>query len=470
MDALALSQAPVTHDDLLERVGLENSAVAVDNLLAEVRRAFEDNKNLAGVFFPPEATKVVLEEYRRLKGEHALDRNPPRPTLTSHAAGEHFGKFPFDGEVATGAQLRIFHVLKGHELTPVAPALDPSAIHTKPLPFESSPTDVITFAVYDTVAKKWDYQVLPHGALSMYPWKAPLHYGDGWITGMVAYRGNGATYVFRPDLHLKRAARDAKRLGCNGVSKDMLSDMLRDHLDGDLRFIPALGNPAGNRYYIRFAAFPNVTGPKLRGQDRAIMLMGTPIGDYKGAEKLKVHVLGERPVVPGLGATKANTNYAEAVRQAAPYSNRGYHEVLFTRHDALQEGVSANVGVVIYGAGRDNKDLLLTPDPELMNVLPGVTMQSICELAMHYGLDVRPSHVSLKEALAAIREGRGEMFMTGTAMTLCEVGQLDYEPEVLFRQEKPGLSRISQYLRKELDLILKRQHPDPHFNDWMHKI
>ena len=106
---------------------------------------------------------------------------------------------------------------------------------------------------------------------------------------------------------------------------------------------------------------------------------------------------------------------------------QGCEQVLwvFGEDQEVTEVGAMNLFVLLKEAGTGKVELV-TPPLTSGTVLPGVTRQSVLELAGEIaGLEVRERRLTLPELLAASREGRLlEMFGSGTAAIISPVGGL----------------------------------------------
>ena len=118
--------------------------------------------------------------------------------------------------------------------------------------------------------------------------------------------------------------------------------------------------------------------------------------------------------------TQYNLDFQQAEMQ-------GCEQVLwvFGEDQEVTEVGAMNLFVLLKEAGTGHVELV-TPPLTSGTVLPGVTRQSVLELAGEIaGLKVRERRLTLPELLAASREGRLlEMFGSGTAAIISPVGGL----------------------------------------------
>jgi branched-chain amino acid aminotransferase len=89
-------------------------------------------------------------------------------------------------------------------------------------------------------------------------------------------------------------------------------------------------------------------------------------------------------------------------------------------------------------------------------ILPGVTRQSILELARMRGYEAEEAPVSVHEAMEA-----DELFTTGTAVVVCSVGSLTYRgnKKAYTAPGQPGKVALEMY--KALTELQTEVAPDP---------
>ena len=354
---------------------------------------------------------------------------------------------------------------------------------------EGIATDNQTIGCYDPAQQKWIIQTIPFGKLDLHPYDARNHYTNGFFTGIIAQKIGDEMYIFRLDEHVKRAARDAKKTQIPNVDEDMLYAMTRAQLSADKRWMPDaelnVDNPengekgVGNRYYYRIFGVPTHEGPRIAApKDPGNFTMGaigTVVGPYKGRDMLNIVLRNNRPVAETFMETKQNGNYAGPMADLLPYMGAGYDEGVFTQGG--QEEMEARE--VLEGSGcnyivRKGNTILMPPE----NVLPGITAKSVIELAKSYGYDVEEGKtVCVQDLIEA-----DEILATGTAMSVRGVGKIDVDTgekdpngmpimkTIFGGPEKTAMGLLAQRASDDLKRIMRREHPDARFNDWMQKI
>lgn len=424
------------------------------------------------LFRGDEHSREILNRFADAAGDF-----PPNPefatgsklVVTAHENGaDRHGRFPHNPQDKF-SHLRVSRAPK--VIVPKRPDLQTLArLNSEPLAFRSFPTDVQTLAIYDPETKLWKAQVLPAGELAADHWERMYHYPDGFITGMIFYQDEEGIYGFRIDKHIERACSDAKRRDFIGVTPEFLKKLFVEQLSGDKRWVPQVGNEAGNRYYGRFIGYPTNSAPPLRGKEKEMLFLGTPVGPYRNDQMLRIKQLGPRPVVRGFGNVKSPMNYAGPVGEFAPHQDAKYHEAMFmanTEHDGkrVQEGTSVNFAFVKHFAG--GKPMIMIPSLGHGDILPGITMKSVVELAQHHGYEICHQDVYYEDI-----EDADEILVTGTAMSVRGVEMMDdVDGEVIFQSKFGGnMGPVASQMAKDFQLILQRKHPNPELNAWMQKI
>jgi len=106
---------------------------------------------------------------------------------------------------------------------------------------------------------------------------------------------------------------------------------------------------------------------------------------------------------------------------------QGYTQVLWI--DAKERKYVEEVGTSNIFFFIDNE--LITP-PLKGTILPGVTRDSVLQIARHWGLDVSERLITIQEVVDAAAGGAlKEMFATGTAAVISPVGEICYQEKVL---------------------------------------
>ncbi|MBE9545943.1 MAG: branched-chain amino acid aminotransferase, partial [Proteobacteria bacterium] len=253
-----------------------------------------------------------------------------------------------------------------------------------------------------------------------------LHYGQEIFEGMKAYRGgDDSIYLFRPEENFKRLNASAERLCMPSVDIDFIMEALKELVLLEKDWIP---HGSGTSLYIRpvMIATEAYLGVHTSGEYLFYIIVG-PVGAYypQGFSPTKIYVSDEyvRAVRGGVGYCKAAGNYAAGLYASKLANEMGYTQVLWL--DALERKYVEEVGTsnVFFVIGEE----LITP-PLSGSILPGVTRDSVIQIARSFGINVQERQLSMDEITAASADGSlKEVFASGTAAIVSPVGQIYYK-------------------------------------------
>jgi len=306
-------------------------------------------------------------------------------------------------------------------------------------------------------------RVQPYGPISLDPSAAVLHYGQEIFEGMKAYRWqDGSIRTFRPEENAKRLQRSAVRMALPELPTDYFLESLKELVAADGDWVPSAPDTS---LYIRPFMFAKEAFLGVRPAKKVnYYVIASPAAAYfsGGLAPVSIWLSSQysRAGKGGTGAAKTGGNYAASlVAQAEAYEN-GCDQVLFldSEHDRYLEELGGMNIVLVKKDGT-----LLTPASE--SILPGITRDSILQLAKDRGHAVEHRPVTLDEW----REGAAsgdivEAFACGTAAVVAPIGLLkgtDFE----IRHEATD---VALSLREELTGIQYGRVEDRH--DWMLRL
>jgi branched-chain amino acid aminotransferase len=305
-----------------------------------------------------------------------------------------------------------------------------------------------------------DPRIEPYGPISLEPAAAVFHYAQEIFEGLKAYRrADGGIQLFRARENLKRMNRSAARLCMPALDEDFMSEALKELLRLDQYWVP---RTQGSSLYVRptMIATDPFLGVKPSSSYLFFIITG-PVGAYyaEGFNPTKILVADQyvRACSGGVGAIKAGGNYAASLLAAEEAYGKGYTQVLWldaVEHKFVEEVGTSNIFFLL-------EDKLITP-PLTGTILPGVTRDSVIQLARDWGIEVEERSISILEVLELLRKGRmKEIFATGTAAVVSPVGQICYKEELLTINDG-RVGELSQRLFDELSGIQYGERPDPH--------
>lgn len=271
----------------------------------------------------------------------------------------------------------------------------------------------------------------PFHDLQMHPAASSLHYGLQCFEGMKAYIGvDGALRMFRPDMNMSRMRSSCERVSLPDFDGDAFLDCIKELLKVERAWVP---QGVGFSLYIRPTAisthpFLGVAGPEAS----KLFVILSPVGPYYKSGFAPVQLYADpvhvRAWRGGTGDAKVGGNYAGGIRIAAQAAAKGYSQVLWLSGDDHQVTEVGTMNQFWFLHRKDGGRELLTADLD-GTVLPGVTRDSILQLARQWGeFDVSERHYTIAEITEAIDEGRMiESFGTGTAAIVSPVDRIGYD-------------------------------------------
>ena len=299
--------------------------------------------------------------------------------------------------------------------------------------------------------------IMPYGKFPVYPSLCALHYGQIIFEGMKAFRGAGGIVLFRPRKYLERLNRSAARLCIPQVDIDELLDGLVQLVKLDQKWVP---KKEGTSLYIRPFIFGSGNFLGVRSSDTfRLLVITSPVGAfYKvGFNPVKLCTPGGyiRAALGGLGAAKTPANYAASLLPAEDAKKKGFQQVLWLdakENRYIEESGAMNVMFVI-------GDEILTA-PLGGTILPGVTRETVIELARSWGLKVSERPYTIDEVIAASKNGTlREAFGTGTAAVISPIGEIAHNgTTITLNGGKTG--PLSKRLFDEITAIQYGRKPD----------
>ncbi len=309
-------------------------------------------------------------------------------------------------------------------------------------------------------------QILPFGKIEVLPSLSTLHYGQSVFEGLKAFRSaKGGINVFRPEKHAERMYHSSDRLCIPRVDKQLFLDAVDALVTLDQEWVPS---KKGTALYIRPFTFATEDYIGVRVSEKySFFIITGPVGAYykEGFNPVSLMTSGEfvRAVRGGLGEAKTAANYAASLLPAYEAKKRGYAQVLWL--DALEEKYIDEVGTMNICFVKDN--VLITP-PLQGTILPGVTRDSVLQLARHWGVQVEERRISIDEVMSSIKDGSmTEVFGTGTAAVISPVGEIYHRGETaIVNGNRTG--PLAQKLFDEITGIQSGERSDPF--GWVHHV
>jgi branched-chain amino acid aminotransferase len=297
--------------------------------------------------------------------------------------------------------------------------------------------------------KEWlSPKIIPYGPLEIFPSMCSLHYGQIVFEGLKAFfTKSGAINLFRPQTYHKRMNQSCQRLCIPEISLNLFLEGLKELVRLDKSWIPT---KRGYSLYIRpfLFATDNFLGVKI-SETYSFITITSPVGAYykEGINPVKLITSGEyiRAAKGGLGAAKTPANYAATLLPGELAKKKGFTQVLWL--DGIERKYVEEVGTMNLFFLFENE--LATPPLE-GTILPGVTRDSVIQLAKDWKINVVERKVSIDEVFAASKKGTlKEVFGTGTAAVISPVGEIHHEGQKIVIHNNQ-IGPLSQKLYDEI--------------------
>ena len=261
-----------------------------------------------------------------------------------------------------------------------------------------------------------------------------LHYGTGVFEGIRCYDTPNGPAVFRLTDHVKRLDASAKLLYMD------LPHSVEEIRDACLQLIGVNGLP---ECYLRPFAFYGYgeLGVSTAGNPVEVVIMSWPWGAYLGDEGMKNGIRCKISSWKRVGANtiphaaKATGIYLNSMLAVIEANRAGYDEaILLTDEGYIADGSGENVFIV--------KDGKITTPPLSTSILPGITRNSIIQIAQDLGYTVEETHLIRTDLYLA-----DEIFMTGTAAEVTPIRSVDDQEvgppgEVTLKLQKAYLDTV----------------------------
>ena len=273
-------------------------------------------------------------------------------------------------------------------------------------------------------------RIEPYAPINMDPATMVLHYGQGVFEGLKAYRTEtGAVQLFRPKDNFKRMNNSSRLLCIPEIDENFALDALKELLIIEKDWVPSA---LGTSLYIRptIIATDPFLGVRASHTYRFFIIF-SPVGAYypEGFNPVKIWVTRNhvRAVRGGVGEAKTPGNYAASLYAGEQAHKHGYTQVLWLdgiEQEYIEEVGAMNIFFVINGE-------LITP---ILNgsILPGITRDSVINLAKMWGIKVSERKIGISEVIDVHASGKlDEIFGSGTAAVISPVGEIKYGDTVI---------------------------------------
>jgi len=275
--------------------------------------------------------------------------------------------------------------------------------------------------------KGWhDACIKKYGDFSLSPATMCLHYGQLVFEGLKAYRRqDGSIGLFRARDNLARMNESAERMCMPTFDIEETYQAMAQLIALEKDWVP---HDDGASLYIRPTMI--ATDPLIRLQASETYLfyiICSPVGHYYANGMKPTGIIVEeqyvRAVRGGVGFAKTAANYASSLLPAKKAETTGYDQVLWldgVNLEYVEEVGSMNIFFKY-------KDRLVTSQLN-GSILPGITRDSVIQIARSWGIQVDEEKISIKRLCEDLEAGKiEEMFGSGTAAVISSVGTLNYK-------------------------------------------
>ncbi|AKK03559.1 branched-chain amino acid aminotransferase [Corynebacterium epidermidicanis] len=330
-------------------------------------------------------------------------------------------------------------------------------------------TDHMVTIEWNTDQGWHDARVRPYAPLSFDPASSVLHYGQAIFEGLKAYRQpDGSIAAFRPEANAARLNASARRMAMPELPEDVFVEAVRQLVDIDREWVPAAGGEES--LYLRPFMISTEIGLGVHpANSYTFAIIASPAGAYfsGGINPVSVWLCEDyvRAAPGGTGAAKFAGNYAASLLAQAQAAEKGCDQVVWLdaiKHENIEEMGGMNLGFIF---GGDDQPTLVTPQLS-GSLLPGITRDSLLQVAQDLGLRVEERTITTSEWREAATSGAmTEAFACGTAAVITPVGTVkSKDGEFQINGGKTG--EITMKLRETLTGIQRGEVADQH--GWKH--
>jgi branched-chain amino acid aminotransferase len=288
-------------------------------------------------------------------------------------------------------------------------------------------TDHMVVVPY-TEGQGWGKGVLKaYGPIEMDPAASVLHYGQAIFEGFKAYRQpDGSIACFRPEANSQRFNKSAARMAMPELPEAIFLEAAKALIKQDQAWVPGA---IGESLYMRPLMIATEAALGVRPSNEYLfVLLASPSGAYfpAGVKPVTVWISDDyvRAAPGGTGFAKCAGNYAASLVAQRQAKEKGCDQVVWL--DAIERNYIEEMGGmnIFFVYQEQGETVIVTP--ELTGtLLPGITRDSLLQLAREHGFRAEERKITVDEWRAAIAEGRmTEAFACGTAAVITPVGHV----------------------------------------------
>uniref|UniRef100_A0A8C7A7B5 Branched-chain-amino-acid aminotransferase n=2 Tax=Neovison vison TaxID=452646 RepID=A0A8C7A7B5_NEOVI len=309
-------------------------------------------------------------------------------------------------------------------------------------------------------------RIKPLQNLSLHPGSSAFHYAVELFEGLKAFRGvDNKIRLFRPDLNMDRMQRSAVRATLPVFDKEELLECIKELVKLDQEWVPYSTSAS---LYIRPTFIGTEPSLGVKKPTKAlIFVILSPVGPYFSSGTFKPVSLWANPKYVrawkgGTGDCKMGGNYGSSLFAQCEAADHGCQQVLWLYGEDNQITEVGTMNLFLYWINEDGEEELATPPLDGI-ILPGVTRQSILDLAHKWGeFKVSERYLTMDDLTTALEGNRvREMFGSGTACVVCPVSDILYKGETIhIPTMENGPKLASRILDKLTDIQYGREESD----------
>ncbi len=280
-----------------------------------------------------------------------------------------------------------------------------------------------------------------------------LHYGSSVFEGIRCYKGEKGSAVFRLPEHMQRLRNSAK------IYRMDIDTTVEEFCEATVQLVRESGL---EECYIRPIIF--------RGLDEENPAFGVnpfpnPLTSYIALWEWGKY-LGEEALEQGIDVCVSSwTRITSNAMPSMAKAGANYMNSQLIKMEAILSGYSEGIalddrGYVSEGSGENlfmvNNGKLITP-PLGSSILPGITRDSIIEIAKELGIEVVEATVQRAALYLA-----DELFFTGTAAEVTPIRSVD---KITVGEGRRG--EITKILQEEYFKVIRGERPAPNNADWL---
>ena len=232
-----------------------------------------------------------------------------------------------------------------------------------------------------------------------------LHYGNGVFEGIRSYNTEDGVRIFKAKEHFDRLHYSAKKMHINlNISSDKL-----EKITYQLLKLNHLKNA-----YIRPLVYLGENMSLTDCNDVNIVIMAWEWDKYLGSNQIKVISSSFQRPNPKSCHVEAKVvgHYTNSILATTEAKNKGYDEALLSDNEGfIAEAPGANFFV-------EKDEVLYTPPKG--NILPGITRQTVFEIAEELGVKVIETKIKFKDL-----KNIDTAFFCGTAAEIIGIKSVD---------------------------------------------